>query len=131
MAKSHGRSGVMYLGANTAVPVAYTSNFDRNTGSDYADASSHGDNFKQYVPGLLDYQNKVDKWYDDAYFTMWDAALARTALRMYDYPDRNNVANYFYGFVYVSADSLKTGVNDVNGESWSIRPASDITFKHT
>lgn len=130
MAKSHGKYGVIYLGANTAVAVAETKGEDLNIATDFADATPQGTTFKQYVPGLKDFKNKIDKFYDDAYFTMIDAAINDTALKMYFYPDRNVTGNYFYGQVYLSMDSLKSQIGDMNMESWSIVPASAITFRH-
>lgn len=130
MAKSHGKYGVIYLGANTAVAVAETKGEDLNIATDFADATPQGTTFKQYAPGLKDFKNKVDKFYDDAYFIMIDAALNDTALKMYFYPDRNVTGNYFYGQVYLSMDSLKSQISDMNMESWSIVPASAITFRH-
>ena len=130
MAKSHGKNGLIYLGANTAVAVAETKSEDLQLGSDFADATPQGVAFKQYVPGLKDFKLKLDKFYDDAYFTMIDAAIADTTMKMYFYPDRNQTTNYFYGTVYVSMDSLKSDIGDMNMESWSVVPASVITFKH-
>lgn len=130
MAKSHGKNGLIYLGANTAVAVAETKSEDLSLGSDFADATPQGVTFKQFVPGLKDFKLKLDKFYDDAYFSMIDAAIADTTMKMYFYPDRNQTANYFYGTVYVSMDSLKSDIGDMNMESWSVVPASVITFKH-
>ena len=130
MAKSHGKYGVLYLGANTAVPVAETKSEDLSIGTDFAEASAQGNTFKSYVPGLKDFKLKVNKFYDDSYFTAIDAAINDTAQRMYFYPDRNVTGNYFYGSAYLSIDSLKSDIGDMNSESWSVVPASAITFRH-
>ena len=42
MAKSHGKNGLIYLGANTAVAVAETKSEDLQVGTDFADASPQG-----------------------------------------------------------------------------------------
>ena len=101
MAKSHGKNGVIYLGASTAVAVAETKGEDLSLGTDFADSTPQGSTFKQYMPGLRDFKIKLDKFYDDAYFTMIDAALNDTPLKFYFYADRNTTGNYFYGQVYV------------------------------
>lgn len=130
MAKSHGKNGVIYLGANTAAPVAETKSEDLSLGTDFADSTPQGSTFKQYMPGLKDFKIKLDKFYDDAYFTMIDAALNDTVLKFYFYADRNTTGNYFYGQVYLSMDSLKSDIGDVNMESWSVVPAGAITLRH-
>lgn len=131
MPTSHGKNAVLYLGTPTASPVAQTNNISLSLPTDYADASVHGNRFRQYVPGLKDYNMTVESFYDDTYFTMLDAAFNDTALNHYFYPNRGNTANYFYGQVYLSIETLEAGVDDMVGESWSIVPASDITFRRT
>lgn len=130
MAKSHGKNGVLYLGANTAVPVTETQAFDGSLSTDMADVTPHGVTFKQYMPGLKDYSQKIDAFYDDAYWTMIDAAFNNTALRHYLYPDRLNTANYFSGLVYLSLDSLSVANSDANKTSFTMQPAGVITFTH-
>jgi hypothetical protein len=130
MALSHGKNAVLYLGANTAVPVTQTHTFDGSLQTDMADVTAHGAAFKVYLPGLKDYKQKVDAYYDDAYWTMVDAAFNNTALRHYLYPDRNNTANYFSGLVYLSLDSLNSPTGDANKESFSMMPAGTIIFTH-
>lgn len=130
MAKSHGKGAVLYLGAATAVPVAETSNISINLGADMADATAHGNAFRQYIPGINDFGMSVTKFYDNAYWVMWDAAIATTPLKMYFYPSRADNASFFCGVVYVSADSLESPVDDMNAESWNIVPASAVTVAH-
>lgn len=130
MSKSHGKYGVFYAGANTAVPVAETKSEDLSLGTDFADATAQGSTFKQYIPGLKDFKLKLSKFYDDAYFTLIDAAINDTVERMYFYPDRNVTGNYFYGQVYLSVDSLKSDIGDLNMEEYSVVPASALTFRH-
>jgi hypothetical protein len=126
----HGRNAVLYLGATTATPVAESTSITAQTGADFADATAHGATFKKYVPGIADYQLSVDKFYDDAYFTMLDAAFGATVLKHYFYPDRANTGVYFYGTVYLSLDSLQVPVGDMATESWTIVPAGATTFRH-
>jgi len=120
MAKSHGKNAALYLGAVTAVPVAETSNISISLPTDFADASAHGATYKEYVPGLRDLTIAVDKFYDDAYGTMINAAIANTVLWFYAYPNRTVTGKYFMGQCYVGLDSLDSPVGDMNAESWNI-----------
>ena len=131
MAKAHGRNGLLYMGTTTAIAVANTRSEDLNLATDFADASVQGDSFKSYLPGLSDFKLKLTKWYDDAYFQMYDGVINQRVFKAYFYPDRNNTANYFYGTMYVGLESLKADIGGVTEESWSVVPASSMTLVHS
>lgn len=131
MAKQHGRWGAVYAGIGTAVPVAETTGQGRQTTSDIAETTAQGATSKSYIPGISDYQLKVDQFYDDAYFDLMDAAINNTKLTVYDYPDRRNSAVYFAFRGYVSMDSFDTQVGDVAKQSFTFVPDSGVTFAHS
>lgn len=131
MAKVHGRNGLLYLGTATAVAVANTRSEDLNLATDFAESASQGDSFKSYLPGLSDFKLKLTKWYNDAYFVMFDAVINQVVMKAYFYPDRVNLANYFYGTMYVGLDSLKSDIGSVAEETWSVVPSSSMVLVHT
>lgn len=130
MALVHGRNGLLYLGTTTAIAVAKTRGEDLNLATDFADASSQGDSFKSYLPGLSDFKLKLTKWYNDAYFEMFDGVINQRVFKAYFYPDRNATGNYFYGTMYVGLDSLKDDISGVIEETWSVVPASSMSLVH-
>lgn len=120
MAKSAGFVGVLYLGAVTAVPVSETTKIGIGLSTNFLDSTAQGDSFKEYTPEVQDMTLKVDKFYDDAYGTMINAAMNKTVLWFYAYPNRTVTGKYFMGQCYVSLDSLDSGIGAMNGESWNI-----------
>jgi hypothetical protein len=131
MATSAGKRGVLYLGAVTAVPIAETISEDLNLATDYLDASVQGITFKRNVPGLKDFKMSISKLYDGAYYTMTDAAINDTVLKMYWYPSRDELTVYWYDTAtYVSLDSITSDVGAMNTESWSLVNAGTPGFIH-
>lgn len=130
MSKQHGRWGAVYAGATTAVPVAETTGQGRQTTSDLAETTAQGATSKSYIPGISDYQLKVDLFYDDAFFILMDAAVNNTKLKIYDYPDRRNATTYFVFNGYVSMDSFDTQVGDVAKQSFTFVPDSGVALVH-
>lgn len=130
MAIIHAKNAVLYLGATNAVAVAETNDLSIQAGADMAEATAHGNTFKRYIPGISDFQVSVSKFYDEAYFTMIDAAINSTALKFYLYPNRATTTVYFFGTGYLSMDGLNLPVGDLAGEEFTLVSGSNVTFQH-
>lgn len=104
--REHGRNGVVYFGitqtggaSDTAVPVAFLSDWTVNKVTDKVDVTAMGDSNKTYVAGLPDASGDFNGWYD--YFTpqTYKAAGDGIPRNFYLYPNSNNPTDYFYGII--------------------------------
>lgn len=131
MATKHGRNAVLYWGQNTAVPVAEThDDITANLEPDYAEDTAHGDNFKTRIPGALDFQLQFRSWFDTAYHTLMDDAIAKTVGRWYWYPDRTDSTIYWYGTGYLGMTEYATPMAGIVDTGFTVTPATQPTYKH-
>ncbi len=108
----HGRNSRLYMGVTTAVPIPKVSNpngtaisqWEINTGVDFAEDTAQGDETKTYVPGLGDYAGSVTMFLQAAntahpQYDLLKAARSGTPVKHYAYPGlAAGVTNfYFYG----------------------------------
>lgn len=131
MATKTGRLGVLYWGATTAVPVAEThGDFELSLDTEYHEDTSHGDSFRTRIPGLSDFSLTVEKWFDTAYHTMIDAAIAKTTGKFYLYPDRTDATIYWSGTNYWGLNSYVIPLEGIVNESYTLTPASQPVYTH-
>jgi hypothetical protein len=131
MATKSGRLGVLYWGASTAVAVAETHDaFGLSLSTDYAEDTSHGDTYRTRIPTLKDFTLSFEKWFDTAYHTLIDAAIASTTGKFYLYPDRTDNTIYWYGTGYVGLEDYNVGLEDTVNESYQLVPTSQPTYVH-
>jgi hypothetical protein len=106
VARTHGRNGVIYLGATNvaaASPVAFMAGWTLSMTVDHQEVTAFGDNNKVYVSGLPDASGDFTGFMDDATSQTYVAAVDGLPRNFYLYP--NITADpYLYWFGTVLPD---------------------------
>jgi hypothetical protein len=129
MARTHGRFGVLYLGATnggTATNIGFVSAFTVSAQTDFPDVTAMGDTGHVYVSGLPDTQGTFNGFWDAATATVFFVA-ARDGLsrKMYLYPAGSS-ANYWYGDVLLDCQ-FDSSVTDAIKVTSNWRASTAIT----
>ena len=129
MARTHGRFGVIYVGATnggTATNLANVSDWSLSGATDFVDVTALGDTGKVYVSGLLDTSGSFSGFWDSAVTTLfYTAARDGLSRKMYLYPGGSS-ANYWYGDILLDA-SFSGSVSDAIKVTANWKAASAIT----
>lgn len=103
MARSHGRNGLVYMGATNgaaASPVAFQASWSINMQTDTQDVTAFGDAVKVYVAGLPDASGDFSGFWDDSTGQTYKVATDGLPRNMYLYPNITSDPNiYFFGTV--------------------------------
>lgn len=116
MAKYHGRSGALLLGASNggaATTVANLTQWSVSIDMDQAEVSSLGDSFKSYVAGLKNATASLSGYFaddQDVPFDAFDQAQSGGTVSAYLYPAGTSVNKYFYGAVWPTQVSIDDSV---------------------
>jgi hypothetical protein len=97
--------------------------------TDYSEDTSHGDEYKSYLPGLKDFMVDISAWYDSAYHTLRNAALDNTALsNVLVYPDYSQTTHYWHcPTMYASLNEWNGDIGNTIGETFQLRNAGGST----
>lgn len=131
MAKYHGRSGALLLGAangGAAASVANLTQWSISIEQDTAEVTSLGDSFKSYVAGTKGATASLSGYFDDAAdipFDAFDQALTAGTVSAYLYPAGTSVNRYFYGAVWPTSVSIDDSVGG------AVTFSSALTFNGT
>lgn len=111
----------------TAVNKTYGATVTPTT--DYSEDTSHGDQYKSYLPGLKDFTVDISNWYDDAYHVLRVAALNNTALvNVLVYPDYAQTTHYWRcPTMYASLNEQSHEIGNTTGETYTLRNAGGST----
>jgi hypothetical protein len=118
------------MGATNASPVAETHGMNLSFDTDFAEDSSQGDIFKTYLPGLSDFSLEINKWYDSADATLIDAAINRTVLKFYFYPDAADSTVYIYGTGVLGGGGFDAPIDNIVDQTYQFRASSQPTYHH-
>ena len=113
--------------AGVAVSKAHGASLNAET--DYSEDTSYGDVYKSYLPGLKDCEVNISAWYDSAYSTLVNAALAGTALSAVAvYPDFATTTHYWlFPTMYASLNEASFDIGNTAGHTFSLRNAGGAT----
>lgn len=129
MARLHGRSGLVYIGASqgaVASPVAYLSAWNISFAGDWSDVTPHGDPNLEYVYGLADVTGDFAGFYDDASVQLYAEARDGLPRSFYLYPDwADDPAQYWFGEL-IAAFTLSGGITSPVTVKATWKAASDI-----
>lgn len=134
MARTHGRSGALYVDYSAAAtaapsPLSYVGDWSVDEGTDDVDVSSLGDTNHVYVAGLPDSSGTYNG-FPNLGTTAWTRLADGTARKFYLYPDAtNNVTTYLYGTAIFSRNS-SGGASDVVKATLSWKAASNCTWNN-
>ncbi len=100
-----------------------------NPTTDYSEDTSHGDQYKSYLPGLKDFTVDVSAWYDSGYHTLRNAALNATALQdVLVYPDYGQTTHYWRcPYMYASLTDHNLDIGNTIDEAFTLRNAGGST----
>jgi len=126
MATRNSRNARILVGG-TAVNKTHGATVNPTT--DYSEDTSHGDEYKSYLPGLKDFTVEISAWYDSAYHTLRNAALDGTALSdVLVYPDYSTTTHYWYcPAMYCSLTDHDLAIGNTIGETYELRNAGGST----
>lgn len=103
MARSHGRNGIVYMGATqgaVATPVTFQASWSVSMVTDTDEVTAFGDPVKIYVSGLPDASGDFSGFWDDATSQTYKAATDGLPRNMYLYPNvTSDPLTYFFGTV--------------------------------
>lgn len=102
----------------TYVPVNKTHGLKISLPKDYSEDTSHGQDFKSYLPGQGDYSVTVAKWYDTAFFALEAASRRDISYYFLIYMDYNDTLNYDNGQCFFAQ----------NEQNLDLGNTADITF---
>jgi hypothetical protein len=104
MATIHGKNAVVYLqgSGSDAIVLTEANEWQISIDSNTVEDNAFGDSWVTMLKGLLKASGSINGNYDTAQSgnSLWEAVVASTARKLYLYPDRATVTNYYYGTVY-------------------------------
>lgn len=123
MARKHGRGGRMYVAltsGGSAELVAYIKSWSIDFKTNRVEVTAQGDDNKVYLQDLPDAQGAFDGYYDDSTAQLYTAASDGAARKMYLYPSKDTVGQYFFGtaFCDFSISDPVDGATAISG-SWA------------
>jgi hypothetical protein len=129
MARLHGRSGLVFVGATqgaAAAPVAYLSSWNISFAGDWSDVTPHDNPNLEYVAGLADVTGDFSGFYDDASVQLYADARDGLPRSFYLYPDwADDPAQYWFGEL-IAAFTLSGGITSPVSVKATWKAASDI-----
>ena len=132
MANAAGTNALLYLGVTNASPITETFDLSIETSMDTAEDTAHGDAWRTFIPTLSTFDMTIDKHVDMAVsggqLQAW--VIARTVLKYYLYPDRNTLAVYWYGTMYLGGGGMSMGLEDVIDANFTAIPISQPGYQH-
>jgi hypothetical protein len=123
MATKNTRNAGLYLCntlGGTYVLVSKTHGFNPSLTTDFSEDTSHGDQFKSYIPGLSDFKAKLTAWYQTTNSTLMAMALNRISEYFMAYPDKADTLNYIRGQCYLGMDGLDMDLGKTVEESYTM-----------
>lgn len=118
MATIHGKSGALYLGLTTAVPIAEAARWALTIDGDKVDDSAFGDLWETRLKSPLKWSGSAEGNFDTASSDLFDIAAGTTLCRAYLYPDRADTTKYYYGWCWpnLTIDAIRTDAGRVSVE---------------
>lgn len=118
MATLHGKSGALYLGLTTAVPIAEATRWALTIDGDKVDDSAFGDLWETRLKSPLKWSGSAEGNFDTASSDLFDIAAGTTLCRAYLYPDRADAERYYYGWCWpnLTIDAIRTDAGRVSVE---------------
>jgi hypothetical protein len=129
MAKYHGKNGVVYMGAATAVPVLMQTEWSLNSAAATDDVTTFENANMQYVQGIPDGVVTLSGVWDDTDDAIWDLSLLDDPSFVYLYPSALVTTTYWDGMFWVSFDDISVPVAGAVRVSCTLSASEDYAQK--
>lgn len=113
-------------GAGPYTRITKTHGLNLTMPTEWADASSHGQSFKSYTQGQMDFSATVTQWYDTVQYVLDHAAIDAIPyyfLAYFNYP--SDTLNYWRGQCTVGLEGHNLDIGQTIDASYSLRLYND------
>jgi len=118
LATLHLKNAILYMGTTTAAVVTEATEVHFSIDADRVDDSAFGDTWETRLKGPLKYTGSFSGNFDTASSDLFDIAVSATICKLYAYPDRAAMTQYYYGTVWpnLTIDMVRTDKGNISGD---------------